>query len=46
MRDLGAEIIAIEFDGRVTVGDYRVASTQARWVLEEMRRAGVDGGRT
>ena len=37
--DLGAEIyLPIEFDGRVTVGDYRVASTQALLdVLEEMR---------
>jgi hypothetical protein len=37
--DLGAEIyVPIEFEGRVTVGDYRVASTQALLdVLEEMR---------
>ena len=37
--DLGAEIyLPIEFEGRVTVGDYRVASTQALLdVLEEMR---------
>jgi hypothetical protein len=37
--DLGAEIyIPIEFDGRVTVGDYRVASSQALLdVLEEMK---------
>lgn len=43
--DLGAEIyIPIEFDGRVTVGDYRVASTQALMdVLEEMKEElGVD----
>jgi hypothetical protein len=43
--DLGAEIyIPIEFDGRVTVGDYRVASTQALLeVLEEMKEElGVD----
>lgn len=37
--DLGAEIyLPIEFDGRVTVGEYRVASTQALMeVLEEMK---------
>ena len=37
--DLGAEIyLPVEFEGRVTVGDYRVASTQALLdVLEEMR---------
>ena len=37
--DLGAEIyVPIEFEGRVTVGDYRVASSQALLeVLEEMR---------
>ncbi|HEX4403747.1 MAG TPA: hypothetical protein VK989_14630 [Polyangia bacterium] len=37
--DLGAEIyVPIEFEGRVTVGEYRVASTQALAdVLEEMR---------
>jgi hypothetical protein len=37
--DLGAEIyLPIEFEGRVTVGDYRVASTQALLeVLEEMK---------
>ena len=37
--DLGAEIyLPIEFEGRVTVGEYRVASTQALLdVLEEMR---------
>jgi hypothetical protein len=37
--DLGAEIyVPIEFEGRVTVGEYRVASTQALLdVLEEMR---------
>lgn len=37
--DLGAEIyVPIEFEGRVTVGDYRVASTQALLeILEEMR---------
>lgn len=43
--DLGAEIyIPIEFDGRVTVGEYRVASTQALMdVLEEMKEElGVD----
>lgn len=45
--DLGAEIyLPIEFDGRVTVGDYRVASTQALLdVLEEMKEElGVDEG--
>jgi hypothetical protein len=44
--DLGAEIyVPIEFDGRVTVGDYRVASTQALMeVLEEMKEElDVDG---
>ena len=44
--DLGAEIyLPIEFEGRVTVGDYRVASTQALLdVLEEMREElDVDG---
>jgi hypothetical protein len=37
--DLGAEIyLPIEFDGRVSVGDFRVASTQALLeVLEEMK---------
>lgn len=43
--DLGAEIyLPIEFEGRVTVGDYRVASTQALLdVLEEMKEElGVD----
>jgi hypothetical protein len=37
--DLGAEIyVPLEFEGRVTVGDYRVASSQALLdVLEEMR---------
>lgn len=37
--DLGAEIyVPVEFEGRVTVGDYRVASSQALMdVLEEMR---------
>ena len=37
--DLGAEIyLPIEFDGRVSVGEYRVASTQALLeVLEEMK---------
>ena len=37
--DLGAEIyIPLEFEGRVTVGDFRVASSQALLdVLEEMR---------
>jgi hypothetical protein len=44
--DLGAEIyLPVEFEGRVTVGDYRVASTQALLdVLEEMREElDVDG---
>ena len=44
--DLGAEIyLPLEFEGRVTVGDYRVASTQALLdVLEEMREElDVDG---
>ena len=44
--DLGAEIyLPIEFEGRVTVGDFRVASTQALLdVLEEMREElDVDG---
>jgi hypothetical protein len=43
--DMGAEIyVPVEFDGRVTVGDYRVASTQAlSEVLEEMKEElGVD----
>lgn len=43
--DLGAEIyIPVEFDGRVTVGEYRVASTQSLMdVLEEMKEElGVD----
>jgi len=37
--DLGAEIyVPVEFEGRVTVGDFRVASSQAlQDVLEEMR---------
>jgi Ran GTPase-activating protein (RanGAP) involved in mRNA processing and transport len=37
--DIGAEIyLPLEFDGRVTVGDYRVASSQALLeVLEEMK---------
>jgi len=37
--DMGAEIyLPIEFEGRVTVGEYRVASTQALLdVLEEMK---------
>ena len=37
--DLGAEIyVPLEFEGRVTVGDFRVASSQALLdVLEEMR---------
>src|SRR5499427_6359429 len=37
--DLGAEIyMPVEFDGRVSVGDYRVASTQALLdILEEMK---------
>ncbi len=44
--DLGAEIyMPVEFEGRVTVGDYRVASSQALLdVLEEMREElDVDG---
>ena len=44
--DLGAEIyVPVEFEGRVTVGEYRVASTQALLdVLEEMREElDVDG---
>lgn len=43
--DLGAEIyLPLEFDGRVTVGDYRIASAQAlAEVLEEMKEElGVD----
>src|SRR6516162_2089941 len=43
--DLGAEIyVPLEFEGRVAVGDYRVASSQALLdVLEEMREElGVD----
>ena len=37
--DLGAEIyVPVEFEGRVTVGEFRVASSQALMdVLEEMR---------
>src|SRR5450432_4893319 len=37
--DMGAEIyLPIEFEGRVTIGEYRVASTQALLdILEEMR---------
>jgi hypothetical protein len=37
--DLGAEIyLPVEFEGRVTIGDFRVASSQALLdVLEEMR---------
>src|SRR3954469_2978199 len=37
--DIGAEIyLPVEFEGRVTVGEYRVASSQALLdVLEEMR---------
>src|SRR6185295_12267962 len=37
--DIGAEIyLPVEFDGRITVGDYRVASSQLLLeVLEEMR---------
>ena len=37
--DLGAEIyVPIEFEGRVSVGEYRVASTQALLeILEEMK---------
>ena len=44
--DMGAEIyVPLEFDGRVTVGEYRVASTQALMdVLEEMKEElDVDG---
>jgi hypothetical protein len=44
--DLGAEIyVPLEFEGRVTVGEYRVASTQALLeILEEMREElDVDG---
>ena len=44
--DLGAEIyMPLEFEGRVTVGDYRVASSQALLeVLEEMKEElDVDG---
>jgi hypothetical protein len=44
--DLGAEIyLPIEFEGRVTIGDYRVASTQALLeILEEMKEElDVDG---
>lgn len=44
--DLGAEIyMPVEFEGRVVVGDYRVASSQALLdVLEEMREElDVDG---
>jgi len=44
--DIGAEIyLPIEFEGRVTVGDYRVASSQLLLdVLEEMREElDVDG---
>jgi hypothetical protein len=44
--DLGAEIyVPLEFEGRVSVGEYRVASTQALLeVLEEMREElDVDG---
>jgi hypothetical protein len=44
--DLGAEIyVPMEFDGRVTVGEYRVASSQALLdVLEELREElDVDG---
>ena len=44
--DLGAEIyMPLEFEGRVTIGDYRVASSQALLeVLEEMREElDVDG---
>jgi len=43
--DVGAEIyLPVEFDGRVNVGEYRVASTQALAdVLEEMKEElGVD----
>jgi len=43
--DLGAEIyLPVEFDGRVTVGDYRIASAQALVdVLAEMKdELGVD----
>jgi hypothetical protein len=44
--DLGAEIyMPLEFEGRVVIGDYRVASSQALLeVLEEMREElDVDG---
>jgi hypothetical protein len=43
--DLGAEIyLPVEFDGRVTIGDLRVASTQALSdILDEMKEElGVD----
>jgi hypothetical protein len=43
--DLGAEIyLPVEFDGRVTIGDLRVASTQALGdILDEMKEElGVD----
>jgi hypothetical protein len=43
--DLGAEIyLPVEFEGRVTVGEFRVASTQALLdILEEMKEElGVD----
>jgi len=44
--DLGAEIyVPLEFEGRVAVGDYRVASSQALLdVLEEMREEDDDEG--
>src|SRR5260221_11169903 len=44
--DLGAEIyLPIEFEGRVTIGEFRVASTQALLnILGEMRwELGCDG---
>ena len=42
--DIGAEIyLPVEFEGRVTVGEYRVASSQLLlYVLEEMRGQGSD----
>jgi hypothetical protein len=46
--DLGAEIyVPVEFEGRVVVGDFRVASSQALLdTLEEMREElNVDAGR-
>src|ERR1700749_1488016 len=41
--DLGAEIyVPLEFEGRVTVGEYRVASTQALLDVLEGVREGLD----